>query len=55
VEVFKKIYESPEYQKWAEENILNLTPGWMGPQELKQLWDDNNRDYTQVFTQLGRL
>jgi tripartite-type tricarboxylate transporter receptor subunit TctC len=55
VVVFKKIYDSPAYQKWAEENILNLSPGWMGPQELKQLWDANNRDYTAVFTRFGRL
>jgi tripartite-type tricarboxylate transporter receptor subunit TctC len=55
VVVFKKVYDSPEYQKWSEENVLNLSPGWLGPQELKQLWDDNNRDYTSVFTQLDRL
>jgi tripartite-type tricarboxylate transporter receptor subunit TctC len=55
VTVFRKIYDSPEYQKWSEENVLNLIPGWMGPQELKKLWDDTNREYTAVFTQLGRL
>jgi tripartite-type tricarboxylate transporter receptor subunit TctC len=31
---FKKVYDSPEYQKWAKENVLDLTPGWMGQEEF---------------------
>ncbi len=52
---FKKVYDSPEYQKWAKENVLDLTPGWMGQEEFAQLWKDNFRDYAAVFSKLGRI
>jgi tripartite-type tricarboxylate transporter receptor subunit TctC len=55
VAALKKAYDSPEYQQWAKENVLDVVPGWMGPEELGKLWRDNLRDYTEVFTKLGRL
>lgn len=52
---FKKIYDSAEYQKYAKENGLDVTPGWMGPEEFGKLWKSNLVAFTKAFQRLGRL
>ncbi len=52
---FKKIYEMPEYQKWAKENALDVMPGWLNEQEFAKLWEESTKKFTKVFTQLGRI
>lgn len=52
---FKKIYDSPEYQKWAKENALDVIPGWMDSKQFAKLWEESVARFTKVFTQLGRI
>lgn len=52
---FKKIYDSPEYQKYAKENGLDVTPGWMGQAELGKLMQSTFVLYKDMFTELGRI
>jgi tripartite-type tricarboxylate transporter receptor subunit TctC len=52
---FKHVYDAPEYQKWAKENALDLTPGWMDSAQFGKLWESNFKLYTQVFEKLGRI
>jgi tripartite-type tricarboxylate transporter receptor subunit TctC len=52
---FKRVYDSPEYQKWAKENALDLTPGWMDSGPFAEVWADNLKVYTKVFVELGRV
>ncbi len=52
---FKKVYDSPEYQKWTKENSLDLTPGWQDQAAFAALWKDSFATYQDVFTQLGRI
>ena len=54
-QVFKKIYDSAEYQKWAHENVLDLTPGWLDQAGLLKLTQDNYKSFTEVFKKLGRI
>jgi len=51
----KRVYDSAEYQKWAKENVLDITPGWLDAAGYRALWDNNLKSYTEVFTKLGRL
>lgn len=55
VSIFEKIYNSPEYKKFVHENVGDLRPGWMGPVEFGELWKDEVRLYTEMFTELGRI
>ncbi len=55
VAVFKKIHDSEEYKKFSRENLLDLKPGWQGPEEFGKLWKDELKLFTEVFTELGRL
>lgn len=52
---FKKVYDSAEYQKWAKENALDLTPGWMDPAPFAKLWEESLKTYNKVFVELGRV
>lgn len=47
---FKKVYDSPEYQKWTKENSLDLTPGWQDQAAFAALWKDSFATYQDVFT-----
>jgi tripartite-type tricarboxylate transporter receptor subunit TctC len=55
VAALKKIYDSPDYQKHAKENGLDLNPGWMGPEEFANLWKENMTTFHDVFVELGRV
>jgi tripartite-type tricarboxylate transporter receptor subunit TctC len=52
---FKKVYDSPEYQKYAKENGLDLNPGWLGQKELANLEKENMTTFHDVFVELGRI
>lgn len=52
---FEKIYNSEEYKKYERENLLNLRPGWLGPEEFGELWQEEIEAFTDVFKSLGRL
>lgn len=52
---FKKIYDSAEYQKYAQENGLDATPGWMGQAEFAKLWASNYDAFNKAFKKLGRI
>lgn len=55
VKAFRKVYDSPEYKKFARENLIDLKPGWLGPEEFGRLWKDDLKLFTEVFSELGRL
>jgi tripartite-type tricarboxylate transporter receptor subunit TctC len=52
---FKRVYDSPTYQKYAKDNLLDITPGWLGPEDTAKLVQDCTKIYADVFKQLGRL
>ena len=55
VAVFEKVYKSDQYQTYAKENGLDVTPGWMGPEEFGKLWVSNYAAFTKAFKKLGRI
>ena len=55
VTVFKKVYDSEQYQQYAKENGLDVVPGWMGPEEFGKLWEGNYTAFEKVFRRLGRI
>jgi tripartite-type tricarboxylate transporter receptor subunit TctC len=52
---FKKVYDAPDYQKWAKENALDVIPGWMDHAQTAKLWEEGTARFTKVFTQLERI
>jgi len=51
----KRFYDSADYQAWAKDNALDITPGWLGAKDFGKLWEDSLVIFDKVFTELGRL
>ena len=49
------VFNSPAYQEWAVENGLDIVPGWLGPQEARELWTYTVNLLTETFTAVGRI
>ena len=52
---FEDAYNLEEYKKYEKENLLNLRPGWLGPEEFGKSWQEEIEAFTDVFKSLGRL
>ncbi|KAF5049599.1 Tripartite tricarboxylate transporter family receptor [anaerobic digester metagenome] len=48
-DILKKVYESDEYRKMAENDKSDLIPGYMDAESYGQLWQDELVGYKRIF------
>ncbi|MCL2669372.1 MAG: tripartite tricarboxylate transporter substrate binding protein [Syntrophaceae bacterium] len=51
----KRAIETPMYKKFADQNYLNVRPGYLGPEDFRKVWDEEVKFYTGVLKGLGHL
>lgn len=54
-DIFKKCANDPSYKAIEKANLLDLRPGWMGPEEYGKFWDEEYARYKEIFEELGYL
>lgn len=54
-EIFKKCTDDPSYKTIAHANLLDLRPGWKGPEEFGKFWEEEYARYYEIFKELGYL
>lgn len=54
-DVFKKCSTDPSYKAIERANLLDLRPGWKGPEEYGKFWDEEYVRYKEIFDELGYL
>lgn len=54
-EAFAKSMEAPVYKTMEKENLLNLRPGLMGPEEFQKFIDSELQVYGDVLKKLGHI
>jgi putative tricarboxylic transport membrane protein len=54
-DVMKKSAEDASYKAIAHANLLDLRPGWKGPEEYGKFWEEEYVRYHQIFKELGYL
>jgi putative tricarboxylic transport membrane protein len=52
-DVIKKSLDAPIYKKFVQDNHLYARPGYLGPNETRQYWDEEVKFYTEVLKSLG--
>ncbi len=53
VEKMKKAYDSAEYQSFAEKNLVNIRPGFLGSREYKKFLEKEYKTFNQVAIDSG--
>jgi putative tricarboxylic transport membrane protein len=53
--VMKKASEDSSYKAIAHSSLLDLRPGWKGPEEFGKFWDEEYVRYKEIFEELGYL
>jgi putative tricarboxylic transport membrane protein len=54
-DVFRKCANNQSYKTIAHANLLDLRPGWKGPEEYGKFWDEEYGRYKEIFEELGYL
>ena len=54
-DVFKKCSTDPSYKAIERANLLDLRPGWKGPEEYGKFWEEEYGRYYEIFKELGYL
>jgi tripartite-type tricarboxylate transporter receptor subunit TctC len=54
-DVLKKCSQDPSYKAIEKANLLDLRPGWKGPEEYGKFWDEEYVNYRAIFDELGYL
>ena len=54
-DVFKKCSTDPAYKAIEKANLLDLRPGWKGPEEYRKFWEEEYVNYKAIFDELGYL
>ncbi|NWG04063.1 MAG: tripartite tricarboxylate transporter substrate binding protein [Syntrophaceae bacterium] len=54
-DVFKKCSQDPSYKAIEKANLLDLRPGWKGPEEYGKFWEEEYVRYKEIFDELGYL
>ena len=49
----KKAYATEEYKKFAEQNLVDIREGFLGPQEFKKQWEEEYQTFTKVAEKTG--
>jgi len=53
--VMYKASQDPAYTKVAAASLLDIRPGWKGPKEFGEFWDEQYDKYYNIFKDLGYL
>jgi len=51
--VLKKGTEQPAYTEIAKKSLLDLRPGWKGPEEYGKFWEEEYKTYKEILDDLG--
>jgi tripartite-type tricarboxylate transporter receptor subunit TctC len=51
--VLKKATEDPAYKEIAKKSLLDLRPGWLGPEEYGKFWETEYKAYKEILDDLG--
>jgi len=54
-DVFKKSANDPTYKAIEKASLLDLRPGWKGPEEFGKFWEEEYVRYKDIFDELGYL
>ena len=54
-EVLKKCSTDPSYKAIEKANLLDLRPGWKGPEEYGKFWEEEYARYYEIFKEIGYL
>ncbi|MCX8117452.1 MAG: tripartite tricarboxylate transporter substrate binding protein [Desulfobacterota bacterium] len=54
-DVLKRCSQDPNYKAIEKANLLDLRPGWKGPEEFGKFWDEEYVRYKEIFEELGYL
>jgi tripartite-type tricarboxylate transporter receptor subunit TctC len=54
-DVFKKSASDPTYKAIEKASLLDLRPGWKGPEEFGKFWEEEYVRYKDIFDELGYL
>lgn len=54
-DVFKKAANHSSYKAIAKASLLDLRPGWKGPEEYGKFWEEEYVRYKEIFEELGYL
>lgn len=49
----KKAYDKSSYQAYAQASLLDLRPGWKGPEEFGKFWEVEYKDFKEILEGLG--
>jgi tripartite-type tricarboxylate transporter receptor subunit TctC len=55
LDVIKKALEHPMYVKYIKGEHLDARPGYLGPEETRQYWEEEIAFYTTVLKELGYI
>jgi tripartite-type tricarboxylate transporter receptor subunit TctC len=47
--------QDPAYTKVAAASLLDIRPGWKGPEEFGKFWDEQYENYYNIFKGLGYI
>jgi len=53
--VMKQASEDPRYKEVAAASLLDIRPGWKGPEEFGKFWDEEYENYRNIFLDLGYI
>jgi putative tricarboxylic transport membrane protein len=53
--VFEKAANHASYKAIAHSSLLDLRPGWKGPEEYGKFWEEEYVSYKEIFEELGYL
>jgi putative tricarboxylic transport membrane protein len=54
-DVLKKCSTDPSYKAIEKANLLDLRPGWKGPEEYGKFWEEEYTRYYDIFKEIGYL
>jgi len=54
-DVFKRCANDQSYKAIAHASLLDLRPGWKGPEEYGKFWEEEYANYKAIFDEIGYL
>lgn len=53
IEKMKEVYESDEYQDFAELNLVNIREGYLDSEGFRKVWDDQYKVFDEIAKKVG--
>lgn len=53
IEKMQKAYESEEYQKFAEQNLVNIREGYLDAEGFRKVWDEQYKLFDEIARKVG--